>query len=204
MATTNLSYYDKATIPNAKNFRFGIVVSEWNPEITQNLKNGAIETLLNCGASKNNIVSWEVPGSFELVYGCKKMIQSQNVDAFIDCGVLKENIVRWDVPGSFELIYGAKKMQQSYDMLDAVIVIGCVIQGETKHFDFVCEGVTQGIIDLNVKYDVPVIFCVLTDNTKQQSLDRSGGKLGNKGIECAVAAVKMAALKNIDRATGFN
>jgi 6,7-dimethyl-8-ribityllumazine synthase len=85
--------------------------------------------------------------------------------------------------------------------VDAIIAIGNVIQGETKHFDFVCEGVTQGIIDLNVKYDVPVIFCVLTDNTKQQSLDRSGGKLGNKGIECAVAAVKMAALKNIDRPT---
>ena len=83
--------------------------------------------------------------------------------------------------------------------LDAIIAIGNVIQGETKHFDFVCEGVTQGIVDLNIKHDVPVIFCVLTDDTKQQSIDRSGGKLGNKGIECAVAAVKMAAIKNIDR-----
>lgn len=161
MATKNLSYYDKASIPNAKSFRFGIVVSEWNPEITKNLQQGAIETLLASGVTKENIISWDVPGSFELVYGCKKMIQSQKVDA--------------------------------------VIAIGNVIQGETKHFDFVCEGVTQGIIDLNVKYDVPVIFCVLTDNTKQQSLDRSGGKLGNKGIECAVAAVKMAAIKNFDR-----
>ncbi|QXP70300.1 6,7-dimethyl-8-ribityllumazine synthase [Polaribacter sp. R2A056_3_33] len=160
MATTNLSVYDKTTIPNAKSFRFGIVVSEWNPEITGNLQKGAIETLLDCGATKENIISWDVPGSFELVYGCKKMIA----------------------------------MQQ----LDAIIAIGNVIQGETKHFDFVCEGVTQGIVDLNVKYDVPVIFCVLTDNTKQQSLDRSGGKLGNKGTECAVAAIKMAALKNID------
>jgi 6,7-dimethyl-8-ribityllumazine synthase len=163
MATTNLSIYDKATIPNAKNFRFGIVVSEWNSEITQNLKKGAIETLLDCGSTKENIISWDVPGSFELVYGCKKMIQSQKVDA--------------------------------------IIAIGNVIQGETKHFDFVCEGVTQGIVDLNVKHDVPVIFCVLTDDTKQQSLDRSGGKLGNKGAECAVAAIKMAALKNIDRKT---
>ena len=161
MATTNLSYYDKATIPTAKSFRFGIVVSEWNPEITKNLQQGAIETLIACGATKENIISWDVPGSFELVFGCKKMIQSQKVDA--------------------------------------IIAIGNVIQGETKHFDFVCEGVTQGIINLNVKYDVPVIFCVLTDNTKQQSLDRSGGKLGNKGIECAVAAVKMAAIKNSDR-----
>jgi 6,7-dimethyl-8-ribityllumazine synthase len=168
MATTNLSYYDKARIPNAKNFRFGIVVSEWNPEITKNLEKGAIETLLDCGAIKENIVSWEVPGSFELVFGCKKMIESQKVDA--------------------------------------VIAIGNVIQGETKHFDFVCEGVTQGIVDLNIKHSVPVIFCVLTDNTKQQSLDRSGGKLGNKGMECAVAAIKMAALKNIDKskdAIGF-
>jgi 6,7-dimethyl-8-ribityllumazine synthase len=161
MATTNLSYYDKATIPNAKTFRFGIVVSEWNPEITRNLQKGAIETLIDCGATKENILSWDVPGSFELVYGCKKMIQSQQVDA--------------------------------------IIAIGNVIQGETKHFDFVCEGVTQGIIHLNMKQDVPVIFCVLTDNTKQQSIDRSGGNLGNKGIECAVAAVKMAAIKNIDR-----
>ena len=161
MATTNLSYYDKATIPNAKTFRVGIVVSEWNPEITRKLQKGAIETLIDCGAIKENIISWDVPGSFELVFGCKKMIQSQQ--------------------------------------LDAIIAIGNVIQGETKHFDFVCEGVTQGIVDLNIKHDIPVIFCVLTDDTKQQSIDRSGGKLGNKGIECAVAAVKMAAIKNIDR-----
>ena len=160
MATTNLSYYDKDTIPNAKSFRFGIVVSEWNPEITKNLQKGAIETLLDCGAAKKNILSWEVPGSFELVYCCKKMVQSQQVDA--------------------------------------IIAIGNVIQGETKHFDFVCTGVTQGIVDLNIKHDVPIIFCVLTDNTKQQSIDRSGGKLGNKGIEFAIAAIKMAAIKNID------
>jgi 6,7-dimethyl-8-ribityllumazine synthase len=161
MATTNLSTYDKATIPNAKNFRFGIVVSEWNPEITKNLQQGAIDTLIDCGALKENIISWDVPGSFELVYGCKKMIETQK--------------------------------------LDAIIAIGNVIQGETKHFDFVCEGVTQGIVDLNIKFDIPVIFCVLTDNTKQQSIDRSGGKLGNKGTECAVAAIKMAAIKNLNR-----
>ena len=72
MATTNLSHYDKATIPNAKSFRFGIVVSEWNPEITKNLQEGAVQTLLDCGALEENIYSWEVPGSFELVFGCKK------------------------------------------------------------------------------------------------------------------------------------
>lgn len=158
MATKNLSKYNKESLPNAKNFRFGLVVSEWNEKITQGLFQGAF-------------------------------------DAFLDNGVLKENIVRWNVPGSFELIYGSKKMQESYDMLDAIIAIGCVIQGETKHFDFVCQAVSQGIKDLNIQNDIPVIFCVLTDNTEQQSLDRSGGKLGNKGTEAAVAAIKMAQLR---------
>ncbi len=160
MATTNknLSQYDKDIIPNAKNFRFGIVVSEWNETITEGLFQGAF-------------------------------------DALIDCGAIKENIVRWNVPGSFELIYGCKKIQESYDMLDAVIAVGSVIQGETKHFDFVCQGVTQGIKDLNINSDIPVIFCVLTDNTIQQSIDRSGGKYGNKGTEAAIAAIKMAQLR---------
>jgi len=157
MSTTDLSYYDKDTIPNAKNFRFGIVVSEWNPDITENLFTGAKQAFLENGASTKNILRWDVPGSFELIFGCKKMIETQK--------------------------------------LNAIIAIGNVIQGETKHFDFVCDAVTQGIKDLNVKYDIPVIFCVLTDNTKQQSIDRSGGKLGNKGIECAIAAIKMAALR---------
>ncbi len=157
MATTNLSNYDKTTIPNSKDFRFGIVVSEWNPDITNNLHKGALQTLLDCGAKKDNIISWTVPGSFELVYGCKKMIETQSVDA--------------------------------------IIAIGNVIQGETKHFDFVCNGVTKGIVDLNLNHNTPIIFCVLTDNTKQQSIDRSGGKYGNKGIESAIAAIKMASLK---------
>ncbi|MDN3665971.1 6,7-dimethyl-8-ribityllumazine synthase [Algibacter miyuki] len=155
-ANNNLSEYDKTTIPNAKGFRFGIVVSEWNDTITEGLFQGAKEALL-------------------------------------EHGVLPENIVRWDVPGSFELIYGSKKMQQQ--MVNAVIAIGCVIQGETKHFDFVCEGVTQGIKDLNVLRETPVIFCVLTDNNMQQSIDRSGGKHGNKGTEAAIAAIKMAELR---------
>ena len=157
MATTNLSYYDKATIPNAKQFRFGIVVSEWNPEITRNLQKGAIETLIHCGAEKSNIISWDVPGSFELVYGCKKMIESQQVDA--------------------------------------IIAVGNVIQGETKHFDFICEAVGQGITNLNIKYNLPVIFGVLTPHTMQQALDRAGGVHGNKGDEAAITAIKMAALK---------
>ena len=90
------------------------------------------------------------------------------------------------------MIYGAKVVQTSD--VDVVITIGCVIQGETKHFDYVCQGVTQGIKDLNILNDVPVIFCLLTDNNMQQSLDRSGGKLGNKGVEAAITALKMAVL----------
>ncbi|WP_026914827.1 6,7-dimethyl-8-ribityllumazine synthase [Christiangramia portivictoriae] len=160
MATkgNNLSEYDKDTIPNAKDFRFGIVVSEWNEEITEGLFQGAF-------------------------------------DAWIENGVQKENIVRWNVPGSFELIYGCKKMQESFEMLDAIVAVGNVIQGETKHFDFVCEGVTQGIKDLNVQTDIPVIFCVLTDNNIEQSRARSGGEHGNKGTEAAIAAIKMAQLR---------
>ena len=86
-------------------------------------------------------------------------------------------------------------MGQSYDMLDAIIAIGCVIQGETKHFDYVCEAVTQGVKELNLTTEIPVIFCVLTDNNLQQSIDRSGGKHGNKGTEAGIAAIKMAQLR---------
>ncbi|AWG21574.1 6,7-dimethyl-8-ribityllumazine synthase [Flavobacterium faecale] len=159
MATENrnLSVYDKSTLPNAKDFRFGVVVSEWNEQITEGLYKGALEAFLDNEVPEANIIRWNVPGSFELVYGSKKMLQTQNVDA--------------------------------------VIAIGCVIQGQTKHFDFVCEGVTQGIKDLNVQSDIPVIFCVLTDNTQQQSIDRSGGIHGNKGTEAAIAAIKMAYIR---------
>ena len=114
--------------------------------------------------------------------------------ALLDCGALAENIIRWDVPGSFELIYGAQRMIVTQEV-DVVITIGCVIKGETMHFEFVCEGVTQGIKDLNMQTDMPVIFCLLTDNTEQQSIDRSGGKHGNKGTEAAIAAIKMAYLR---------
>ena len=159
MATENknLSNYDKNTIPDAKDFRFGIVVSEWNNHITENLYVGTVNALTDCGALHKNIIRWSVPGSFELVYGAKKMIETQKPDV--------------------------------------VITIGSVIKGETQHFEFVCEGVTQGIKDLNVLTDVPVIFCVLTDNSEQQSIDRSGGIYGNKGTEAALAAIKMAFLK---------
>ncbi len=106
---------------------------------------------------------------------------------------LKENIVRIDVPGSFELTLGAQKLAKRDD-IDAVICIGCVIQGDTKHFDFICDAVAKGITDVNLKYDKPVIFGVLTPNTMQQALDRAGGKHGNKGDEAAITAVKMLAI----------
>ena len=159
MATTDLSAYDKTSLPSAKKLRFGMVVSEWNEGITNALYEGALETLIANGALSENILKWEVPGSFELIYGAKKMVQTQN--------------------------------------LDAVIAIGNVIKGETKHFDFVCDGVTQGIKDLNILQETPVIFCVLTDDTMEQSIARSGGIHGNKGVECAVAAIKMALLKQL-------
>ncbi len=112
--------------------------------------------------------------------------------ALIACGVKEENLHRTNVPGSFELVFGAKKALEK--QVDAVIVIGSVIQGETKHFDFVCQGVTQGIVSLNLSAKQPVVFCVLTDNTLQQAIDRSGGQHGNKGVEAAVTALKMITL----------
>jgi 6,7-dimethyl-8-ribityllumazine synthase len=110
-------------------------------------------------------------------------------------GVKDSNIKIWKVPGSFELIYGAKKAQSLIP--DAVISIGSVIKGETQHFNFVCQAVSQGVKDLNIASDVPVIFCVLTDNTILQAKDRSGGKHGNKGTEAAIAALQMSKLRGI-------
>jgi 6,7-dimethyl-8-ribityllumazine synthase len=156
MATANLSAYDLNSVPDGSPFTIHIVVSQWNKEITTPLSEGAIETL-------------------------KKH------------GVRVENIRVWEVPGSFELIYGAKKAQ-SFNP-DAVIAVGSVIKGETMHFDFVCQAVSQGIKDLNVASEVPVIFCVLTDDTVQQAKDRSGGKHGNKGTEAAIAALQMSQLR---------
>ncbi len=154
-ALSNLSEYDADAVPDGSSFVIHLVVSEWNSSITEALAEGARETLLKFG-------------------------------------VQAENILIWNVPGSFELVYGARKAQKQKP--NAVIAIGSVIQGETKHFDFVCQAVSQGIKDLNVLYDVPVIFCVLTDNTLKQAQDRSGGKHGNKGVEAAIAALQMANL----------
>ena len=144
---------DLTIVPSAENKSFGIVVSEWNEEITNNLLIGSLDLLKSKNVLKKNIHIIRVPGSFELIYGCKKM-QDKNVDA--------------------------------------IIAIGCLIRGETSHFDYICQSTSQGIKDLNVQGKSPVIFCVLTDDTFQQALDRSGGKFGNKGTEAAAAAIKMA------------
>lgn len=108
-------------------------------------------------------------------------------------GATNDNIYRVDVPGSYELSLGAQKLAQRPE-IDAVICIGCVIKGDTKHFDFICEAVAQGLTNVALKYDKPVIFGVLTPNTQQQALDRAGGKHGNKGDEAAITAIKMLAL----------
>jgi 6,7-dimethyl-8-ribityllumazine synthase len=158
MATKDLSQYDIISVPSAANMRFGIVVAEWNPEITMSLANGAVETLKKHGAKDENIILKYVPGSFELPLGAQFLAEYGNVDA--------------------------------------VIILGCVIQGETRHFDYICEGVTKGTKDLNLKYNKPFVFGLLTTNNQQQALDRAGGKLGNKGDEAAVTAIKMVHLKN--------
>lgn len=114
------------------------------------------------------------------------------LDALITCGVNKSDINRIDVPGSFELVYGAKIAARSKP--SAIICIGSIIKGETKHFDFVSQSVSNGIMDLNITLDIPVVFGVLTDNNMQQAINRSGGKYGNKGVEAAITAIKMAHL----------
>ena len=154
MATKNFSEYNAAKVPDASNMCFGIVVAEWNPEITEALLDGTVSTLEKHGA-------------------------------------LPENIHVKTVPGSFELIYGAHQMSLN-DGSDAVIILGCVIRGETPHFDYICQGVTQGIARLNATGNVPVIYGLLTTENFQQAKDRSGGRLGNKGDECAIDAIKMA------------
>lgn len=156
-ALKNLSEYSKNSIPNAADFKIGIVVSEWNDSITNNLLAGAKKALLENNVSESNILLRYVPGAFELPLAAQWMLDETDVDG--------------------------------------VIAIGVVIQGETKHFDFVCKGATDGIMQVMLEYNSPISFCVLTDNTIQQSIDRSGGVHGNKGIECAIACIKMIALK---------
>ena len=113
------------------------------------------------------------------------------VDTLLEHGVKEDNIIIKHVPGTYELPYAAEWLIANNDVLDAVICIGCVIQGETRHFEFICQAVSQGLVNVSIKNDVPVIFSVLTCDTMQQALDRAGGKHGNKGVEGAVTALKM-------------
>lgn len=158
MATAyqNLSDYDFKSVPDASEMSFGIVVSEWNKQITEKLLEGACNTLERHGVKPENILVRRVPGSFELTFGAKSMAESKEVNA--------------------------------------IIALGCVVKGDTPHFDYVCAGVTQGITELNLMYDIPFIFGLLTTNTMQQAEDRAGGWLGNKGDEAAITAIKMVDL----------
>lgn len=150
----NLSDFSHINVANAHPFKFGIVVAQWNAEITGALLNGAILGLEKHGALEENIKIIEVPGSFELISGADILLRD--------------------------------------DSLDAVICLGCVIQGETRHFDFICDAVANGISNVALKYNKPVIFGVLTTDNQQQALDRAGGKHGNKGEEAAITAIQMA------------
>lgn len=154
----NLSDYDFNSVPDASKMKFGIVVSEWHNEITENLFKGAFDTLIKHGAKEKNILKKYVPGSFELTIGAQLVAE--------------------------------------YTEADAIICLGCVIQGETPHFTFVCQGVTHGITELTMEYNRPFIYGLLTTNTLEQAQERSGGKHGNKGDECAVAAIKMVAMQD--------
>ena len=154
----NLSDHDPASIPDGSSLKIGIVVSEWNEQVTAALLEGAQQTLEKYGVPKENIPVIVVPCSFELPYGARFLADHHSPDA--------------------------------------VICLGCVIQGDTRHFDYICQGVTHGITELNMEYDLPFIFGVLTTDTLQQALDRAGGKHGNKGDEAAVTALKMATLRS--------
>jgi len=148
-----LSDYNPDKVPDASSMRFGIVVSEWNRQVTEKLFEGACKTLIRHGVKPENI------------------------------------FMEW-VPGSFELTFGAHRMAD-YLEIDAVIVIGCVVKGDTPHFDYVCSSVTQGITKLNLYYDIPFIFGVLTTDNMIQAEERAGGRYGNKGNEAAITAIKM-------------
>ena len=153
----NLSDFNHTIIPNGAGMHIGIVISEWNIEITGALRDGAIQTLLNNGVSENDIIVKYVPGSFELTLGAQLLCEDEKIDS--------------------------------------VICLGCVIQGETRHFDFICDAVAQGVTNVSLKYNKPVIFGLLTPNNLQQAQDRAGGRHGNKGDEAAVTALKMIQLQ---------
>lgn len=150
---TNLSDYDPLAVPDGNPYTIAVVVAEWNPDVTDALLHGAVDTLLEHGVREENLIVRRVPGTFELSSAADMLLAAPEVDA--------------------------------------VICIGCVIQGETRHFEFICQAVSQGITNVALKRERPVIFSVLTCDTMQQALDRAGGKHGNKGVEGAITALKM-------------
>ncbi len=152
----NLSQY--TSVPSADDMRFGIVVSEWNGEVTESLLKGAVQTLRKAGCAEHNILIKYVPGTFELPLGAQFFAE--------------------------------------YTDVDAVIALGCVVQGETRHFDFICSGATQGLMQLQIAWNMPIAFGVLTTENMEQALARSGGEHGNKGDEAAVTAINMVKLQN--------
>lgn len=154
-ANTNLSQYDKSRLPSAFSFKYAIVKAQWNEQITNGLYKGAYDTLIDLGALPSSIQTIEVPGSMELIYGCRQAAAIRPA-------------------------------------VDAIIAIGCLIKGETMHFEFVSMAVYHGLSQLNLSLTMPVIACVLTDNNLEQSIARSGGVHGNKGVEAAVTAVLMS------------
>jgi 6,7-dimethyl-8-ribityllumazine synthase len=153
----------------------------------KNLSVFSTESLPDVSHKKFAIVvaEWNTDVTEKLYQGAYKTL--------IEAGADPNNIVRANVPGSFELSLGSQIYAQKTN-IDAVIALGCVIQGETRHFDFICNAVAKGITDISLKYNKPVIFGVLTPNDQQQALDRAGGKHGNKGDEAAMTAIKMLAL----------
>ena len=152
-------------------------LSEYNPETVPDASDMRFGIVVS---DWNNKITWS------LLEGAVRTLKKHGTPA--------SDIVVKHVPGSFELTLGAQFLAE-YDDLDAVICLGCVIQGETPHFTYICQGVTQGITQLNMEYNIPFVFGVLTTNTFEQAEERAGGIHGNKGDEAAITAIKMAALQ---------
>lgn len=168
MTTGNYNPVTATRIPDAAPFRFGIVTAHWHNDITSALENGAREILLKHGTKPENIISIQVPGSFELIAGAR--------------------------------------MLYDHEKLNSIICIGCIIKGETPHFDFISQSAANALSVLSAQLSFPFIFGVLTTLNRDQAIERAGGKLGNKGADAAIAAIQMAALKQSfkkDSAIGF-
>ena len=152
-ADKNLDLHENRNLQSIAGKKVGLVVSEWNSDVTDKLIEGCLEALKAHGLTDNDLQTTYVPGSYELSFGAQKLAQKESIDG--------------------------------------VVVLGCIIQGETRHFDFISSAVAHGITDVSLKYDKPVIFGVLTPDNQEQALDRAGGKHGNKGYEAGITLVKM-------------